>query len=75
MKLSFELFRQSEEMEDIPDSDVFIVNAAGSLCRGRILRNAPGSREAGFQESFCNWTQEVGGPPIVLGFLAKITNK
>ena len=75
MKVSFEIFRQSEEMEDIPDSDVFIVHAAGGLCRGRILRNAPSSREAGFQESFCHWTQEVGGPPTVLGFLAQIANK
>jgi len=75
MKLSFKLFGQSEEMEDIPDSDVFIVHAASSLCRGRILRNAPGSREAGFQESLCHWTQEVGGPPTVLGFLAQIANK
>ncbi len=75
MKLSFELFRQSEEMEDIPDSDVFIVRTACSLYRARVLRNAPSSREAGLQESFCHWTQKVGGPPTVLGFLAQVGNK
>jgi len=75
MNLSFDLFRKSEEMEDIADSDVFIVHASGSLCRGRILRNPPSSREAGFQESSCHWTQEIGGPPTVLGFLAQIANK